>query len=105
MGELVHKQMIDGLLSLAIVWFIGIQYDKMRFYAYHDDPTEIYNRRFALNMFSKRSARSSYSSLAVFMVGVSFQRDNRFGHKSGDCTLKRLSMLLDHTRKSDMLVR
>ncbi|OCA89321.1 hypothetical protein A8F95_21395 [Bacillus wudalianchiensis] len=110
LGEAIPREMIDGLLALVVAWFIGWQYDKMSFYANHDYLTELFTRRLALKKFTKLKEKSAriHSPLAVFMLDVNNFKElnDRFGHKTGDYTLKKLAMLLlDHTQKSDVVAR
>ncbi|MFL0366180.1 GGDEF domain-containing protein [Pseudobacillus sp. 179-B 2D1 NHS] len=110
LGESIPREIVGGLIASIIALFIGWQYDKMNFYANHDHLTELFNRRFALKRFTKLKAKSAriHSSLAVFILDVNNFKElnDRFGHKTGDYTLKKLAMLLlDHTQKSDIVAR
>ncbi|MGG6449172.1 hypothetical protein [Pseudobacillus badius] len=72
LGESIPGKIVGGLLATIIAGFIGWQYDKVNFYANHDHLTELFNRRFALKVFTKLKAKSARinSPLAVLILGV-----------------------------------
>ncbi|MED4531814.1 GGDEF domain-containing protein [Metabacillus fastidiosus] len=106
----LNEQAFDTLISAIIAWFVGKQYDKMRFYAEKDFLTELYNRRFANKFFSKlkKKANSNKLTLGVFMIDInSFKQINdKYGHEAGDEALKLLSgTIRKNIEKSDIAIR
>lgn len=99
------------LVAEAIVaWGLGWHYDKVRFYAQKDSLTLAYNRRFIESVFPKLVARSdrNHSPLAVMLIDVDDLKriNDRFGHKQGDMTIKRVAnIVFERIRSADFVVR
>lgn len=106
----LEEQIIDTIVSVIIAWFVGKQYDKMRFYAEMDFLTKIYNRRFALRIFPKLKYKvdKSNQNLGVFLIDINNFKclNDTYGHIAGDEALKSISNLITRNiRNSDILVR
>ncbi|MED4462485.1 GGDEF domain-containing protein [Metabacillus fastidiosus] len=106
----LNEQAFDTLISAIIAWFVGKQYDKMRFYAEKDFLTELYNRRFTNKFFSKlkKKADSNKLTLGVFMIDINNfkQTNDKYGHETGDKALKLLSETIrKNIEKSDIAIR
>ncbi|MEC2076369.1 GGDEF domain-containing protein [Metabacillus fastidiosus] len=106
----LNEQAFDTLISVIIAWFVGKQYDKMRFYAEKDFLTELYSRRFANKFFSKlkKKADSKKLTLGVFMIDINNfkQINDKYGHEAGDEALKLLSRTIGkNIGKSDIPIR
>lgn len=106
----LREQLFDTLISSIIAWFVGKQYDKMRFHAERDFLTGIYNRRFATKVFPKlkHTANKNKQPLGIFIIDINYfkQINDKYGHGAGDEALKLLSNAINQNiRKSDIAVR
>lgn len=95
---------------LPIIWFLGKQYDKAKFYSEKDILTKLYNRRFVLTFFPKQSAqvnrKNESLALIIFDCNNFKYINDTYGHKKGDMVLKGLASILSHqTRKGDIAAR
>jgi diguanylate cyclase (GGDEF)-like protein len=94
----------------VIGWWLGRKFDHAKFFSEKDALTQVYNRRFVLQVFPKLEARASRNDeeLGVLLLDVDqFKSINdRYGHKKGDQVIRQLSdSLLKTLRKSDILAR
>jgi diguanylate cyclase (GGDEF)-like protein len=108
--EPVKTQGFDSIIAVLIAWFVGSQFEKMRFYAEKDYLTGVYNRRFAEKLFPKLKTKADKNkkTIGVFILDINnFKSINdTYGHKSGDDVLKMLSdSIIKCTRKSDVVIR
>jgi diguanylate cyclase (GGDEF)-like protein len=106
-GRLQPFEVIGDIVSLALTWWCGKQYDKAKYYAERDVLTNVYNRRFALRRFKKWVGQRS-GNLSVLMIDVdNFKNINdTYGHIMGDKVLKQISSILcQHVRKCDVVAR
>ena len=93
-----------------VFWWLGKQYDVVRFYSEKDYLTKIYNRRYIFHKFPKLSALIDRKNekLTLFFIDINnfkMINDNN-GHEVGDEVLKHLSnILVRTTRKSDIVAR
>ncbi|VBB07395.1 nucleotide cyclase [Lucifera butyrica] len=99
-----------GIVCLFIVWFLGKQYDKEKYYAERDALTGLYNRRFIDNVFpmflAQMDRRNAKLSITILDCDNFKAINDHFGHKKGDLVLKGLSTILSAgIRKSDIAVR
>ncbi|MBP3965288.1 GGDEF domain-containing protein [Paenibacillus lignilyticus] len=99
-----------GLPAVVICWWLGSQYDKVRFYAEKDVLTELYNRRFVLQQFPRLLARMDKrnESLRVYLIDVdNFKRINdTYGHDMGDQVLQAIATILSsHTTNKEIIAR
>lgn len=99
-----------GLSILLVFWWLGKQYDRVKFLSENDPLTKIYNRRYVIQTFPKLSVLMDRKDgkLRVFLIDVNnFKMINdHYGHETGDKVLKHLSSLLViTTRKSDIVAR
>jgi diguanylate cyclase (GGDEF)-like protein len=99
-----------GILAILICWWLGSQYDKVKFYAEKDILTEINNRRFVIQIFPRLLVKMGKrnENLTLFLIDVdNFKKINdTFGHEMGDKVLQFISrILLSNTTKKDIVAR
>ena len=99
-----------GLFILLVCWWLGKQYDMVKFLSENDTLTKIYNRRYVIHTFPKLSVLMDRKDkkLILFFIDINnFKRINdNYGHETGDKVLKYLSNLLVMTAsKSDIVAR
>lgn len=105
-----YKFPFISLGILLVFWWLGKQYDTVKFLSENDPLTKIHNRRYIFHIFPKLSAQMDRKSekLIVFFVDINhFKRINDTGgHETGDEVLKHLSHVLKRTaRKRDIVAR
>lgn len=99
-----------GLIFLLVCWWLGKQYDMVKFLSDNDTLTKIYNRRYVFHAFPKLSVLMDRKDekLILFYIDIdNFKMINdHYGHETGDKVLKHLSKLLViTTSKSDIVAR
>jgi diguanylate cyclase (GGDEF)-like protein len=99
-----------GMVIILIFWWLGKQYDTVKFLSEKDFLTKIYNRRYVIHTFPKLSALVDRKNekLSLFLIDVdNFKLINdTHGHETGDTALQRISnILLLSTSKSDIIAR
>jgi diguanylate cyclase (GGDEF)-like protein len=99
-----------GIVCILICWWLGSQYDKVKFYSEKDILTSIHNRRFVLQTFPKFLVRMDKSNekFSLFLIDVDdFKKINdTYGHEMGDKVLQYISnILLSNTTKKDIVAR
>ncbi|TBL70904.1 GGDEF domain-containing protein [Paenibacillus thalictri] len=99
-----------GIIALAICWWMGGQYDKVKFYSEKDVLTGICNRRHVIQIFPKIIERIGKRDgiLNLFLIDVdNFKKINdTYGHETGDKVLQYTSnILLSNTAKTDIVAR
>lgn len=95
-----------GILSL----WLGLQYDRAKYFSEKDTLTGVYNRRFVEFIFPKILAqverKNEHISLSVIDCNDFKPINDIYGHKVGDEVLITLSSLLvGEIRKSDIVAR
>lgn len=96
---------------VAIVsWYLGYLFDRLRFLAFNDHLTKVYNRRYGDRHIPKllQKAELKKENLVIFILDVNNFKglNDTFGHQAGDIALKKLSsVLLKNIRKSDLVIR
>ncbi|MFX3624023.1 MAG: GGDEF domain-containing protein [Ectobacillus sp.] len=98
---------VPTLLELCIGWWIGLQFDKVKFLSERDMLTGVYNRRYVYSLFAKKPKRLQ-QGFTVFLVDVDHFKDvnDIYGHRMGDKVLQSLAYILRrHVRKEDLVVR
>jgi diguanylate cyclase (GGDEF)-like protein len=84
-------------------WWLGEQYDQVKFASHHDALTHAYNRRFLTETFPKMTARADrrQEKLLLFVVDINdFKSINdNFGHTAGDVVLKNIANALLYLKK------
>jgi diguanylate cyclase (GGDEF)-like protein len=95
---------------VAVFWWLGKQYDMVRFHSEKDPLTKIYNRRYIYHRFPKISVLMDRKDekLILFFIDINnFKMINdNGGHEIGDEVLKHLSNLLVRTTsKRDIVAR
>jgi diguanylate cyclase (GGDEF)-like protein len=99
-----------GILAILICWWLGSQYDKVKFYSEKDVLTGIYNRRFVIQTFPRLLVRMDKinGKLRLFFIDVdNFKKINDiYGHEVGDKVLQYISgILLSNTTKKEIVAR
>jgi diguanylate cyclase (GGDEF)-like protein len=99
-----------GIVIILIFWWLGKQYDTVKFLSEKDVLTKIYNRRYVIHTFPKLSGLVDRKDekLSLFFIDVdNFKTINdTYGHEMGDKVLQHLSnLLLRNTRESDIVAR
>ena len=99
-----------GLIILLVFWWLGKQYDMVKFLSENDALTKIYNRRYVIHTFPKLSVLMDRKDekLILFFIDIdNFKMINdNYGHETGDKVLKHLSnLLVITTSKSDIVAR
>ncbi|MGD8191876.1 GGDEF domain-containing protein [Brevibacillus ginsengisoli] len=91
-------------------YWIGKQYDKVKFYSEKDELTGLYNRRFVVRIFEKISLLSERANSRLFVLIIDCNNfkyiNDCYGHLNGDLILTKIAeTLLKSTRKSDITAR
>jgi diguanylate cyclase (GGDEF)-like protein len=99
-----------GIIIILIFWWLGKQYDTVKFLSEKDFLTKIYNRRYVIHTFPKLSVLvdRKKEKLSLFLIDVdNFKMINdTYGHETGDKALQHLSkLLLLNTSKDDIVAR
>jgi diguanylate cyclase (GGDEF)-like protein len=99
-----------GLVALLISWWLGSQYDKVKFYSEKDILTETHNRRFVIQAFPKlleQSNRRNEKIILYLMDVDDFKKINdTHGHEAGDKVLQNIArILVANTTKTDVVAR
>jgi diguanylate cyclase (GGDEF)-like protein len=99
-----------GMFILLIFWWLGKQYDTVKFLSVKDVLTKLYNRRYVIHAFPKLSVLvdRKVEKLSLFLIDLdNFKMINdTYGHERGDKVLQHLSnVLLIITSKSDIVAR
>lgn len=98
-----------GILAILICWWLGSEYDKVKFYSEKDALTEIYNRRFVIQTIPRLLGKMKRNkNLTLFLIDVdNFKKINdTYGHEMGDKVLQYISrILLSNTTKKDIVAR
>jgi diguanylate cyclase (GGDEF)-like protein len=106
----LQKLPFIGFAALLICWWLGSQYDKVKFYSEKDILTGIHNRRFVIQKFPGLLARMGKrnENLSLFLIDVdNFKKINdRYGHEAGDQVLQWISRILtSSTTKREIVAR
>jgi diguanylate cyclase (GGDEF)-like protein len=109
----VHMNMIHVIVAafyLFFGWWLGKQYDKVKYLSEKDLLTESYNRRFVMDIFPKLKSLSDRKAqkLIIFLIDVDdFKSINdQFDHATGDHVLQLISSTLKKVfRDSDYIIR
>lgn len=93
------------LITTILVWWLGKQYDRAKFYSEKDYLTGIYNRRFIDELFPKKisevNRNAGHLSLLLLDCNNFKQINDQYGHKMGDLVLQKISDLIIHCLKED----
>jgi diguanylate cyclase (GGDEF)-like protein len=99
-----------GVFAMAISWWMGGIYDKVRFLSEKDTLTKIYNRRFVKQTFPRMLdlVKRKKENLNLLFIDVNhFKKINDiYGHDVGDKALLYISkVILKNSNKSDIVAR
>ncbi len=104
-------------LQLPLGWYIGKQFDKVKFLnkqlrhmAYHDSLTGLPNRYWLTDHFPSALERSKLHHRELAIIYIDIDRfkfiNDIWGHKAGDEILMQVSKrLVNHVRERDVVVR
>ena len=95
---------------MLVFWWLGKQYDMVKFLSEIDPLTKIYNRRYIFQKFKKFSVLLDRKNekLILFFIDINdFKMINdHYGHETGDEVLKHFSnILVRMTSKKDIVAR
>ena len=95
---------------LFVFWWLGKQYDMVKFLSEIDPLTNVYNRRYLFHTFPKFSVRIDRKDekLILFFIDINHFKmiNDHYGHETGDEVLKQLSnILVRTTSKKDIVAR
>ena len=95
---------------LFVFWWLGKQYDMVKFLSEIDPLTNVYNRRYLFHTFPKFSVRIDRKDekLILFFIDIDHFKmiNDHYGHETGDEVLKQLSnILVRTTSKKDIVAR
>ena len=95
---------------LLVFWWLGKQYDMVKFLSEIDPLTNIYNRRYLFHTFPKLSVLIDRKAekLILFFIDINHFKmiNDHYGHETGDEVLKKLSnILVKTTSKKDIVAR
>ena len=95
---------------MLVFWWLGKQYDMVKFLSEIDPLTKIYNRRHIFQKFKKLSVLLDRKNekLILFFIDINHFKmiNDHYGHETGDEVLKCLSNLLVRTTsKTDIVAR
>ncbi len=95
---------------LLVFWWLGKQYDMVKFLSEIDPLTNIYNRRYLFHIFPKLSVLIDRKDekLILFFIDINHFKmiNDHYGHETGDEVLKQLSnILVRTTSKKDIVAR
>lgn len=98
------------IVTTLILWWLGKQYDRAKFYSEKDYLTGLYNRRFIEEIFPKLissvNKKSEQLSISILDCNDFKQINDTYGHKSGDIILKNIStILINSSKESDIIAR
>ncbi|WP_462410806.1 GGDEF domain-containing protein [Neobacillus sp. Marseille-QA0830] len=108
MFEMVYYFLKDGTVSkmeyvslpimLLIAWWLGHQYDKVKFLSEKDPLTGLYNRRYMDTCFFKMKAYADRSGRNISILFIDINNfkaiNDNWGHKEGDKLIKLLAAQL-----------
>jgi diguanylate cyclase (GGDEF)-like protein len=99
---------IVGFIAMFPFWWLGLQYDKAKFYSEKDGLTACYNRRYIHNILPKLFDKSDshHTELSVTIIDVDdFKRINDgYGHETGDQVLTQIAAILHRISSKDSIV-
>jgi diguanylate cyclase (GGDEF)-like protein len=99
-----------SIFILLICFWLGKQYDMVKFLSEKDSLTKIYNRRYVYHTFPKLSMLIDKrdEKLCLFLIDIDHFKiiNDTYGHQMGDRVLQQLSnILLANTRERDIVAR
>ena len=102
--------LVSGVVQALVSWWLGLQYDRARYFSHKDALTGTYNRRFLSVLFPRLQAKAdrNHSKVSVLMLDADqFKSINDvYGHKVGDAAMKHIAeVLFDEVRHGDFIAR
>lgn len=99
-----------AIVIIPISYWLGKQYDMVKYLSENDSLTKIYNRRYIIHTFPQLSVLvdKKDGKLSLFLIDIDKFKiiNDTYGHEMGDRVLQQLSnILLANTRKSDIVAR
>lgn len=104
---LIIEMTIESIIKHIVQSMDDIKMEKLRYEAYIDSLTSLYNRRYAEQLFEKISEeKSTEYSMAMLDIDDFKGVNDTYGHNVGDIVLKKLAQTLTETlRKTDTVIR
>jgi len=101
---------IIGVVCLAISYWVGKKFDKVKFYSDRDSLTGLYNRRFidenSSDFLTKKYKKNQKLCISILDCNNFKAINDNYGHKKGDMVLQGISaLLLANSKKKDIAVR
>jgi diguanylate cyclase (GGDEF)-like protein len=101
---------ILALICFFTAWWLGKQYDQVKYYSEKDVLTGLYNRRYVYDglpmLLAQVARRNATLSIAILDCNNFKAINDNFGHKKGDLVLQDLSAILATSiRKNDIAAR
>lgn len=108
--DLSFGEIIGDIGYGVLAWYAGRVYDKLKFIAYNDYLTKVYNRRYGNEIIPKliQKAKIKKESVAILCLDVNNFKslNDNYGHQMGDLALQKLSeVLLENVRRNDLVIR
>lgn len=97
-------------LLFPLFWWLGKQYDLLRYVSEKDVLTQVYNRRYVMEKFPQliygTDRRGDTLCLLVIDIDKFKSINDRYGHVAGDQVLQSVALILQKTfRKFDIIAR
>lgn len=119
--EIIHYFLVEGRLYNAIVliavipfaylgWWLGEQYDIVRYASNHDALTDSFNRRHVIGAFPAlaRKMRRKKRRIECYVIDINHFKDinDEAGHSAGDVILRNIAGILRQlSGKGDVVAR
>lgn len=101
---------IFAIIALIVFWWLGWNYDKLEFLSEKDVLTNLYNRRYVIQIFPKllNVVNRKKENLCLFFIDVdNFKMINdTHGHEKGDHVLRCISWIIaENSIRNDLVAR
>ena len=102
--------LVSGVVQALVSWWLGLQYDRARYFSHKDALTGTYNRRFLNVLFPKLQAKADRNDTKVSVLMLDADQfksiNDVYGHKVGDAAMKHIAeVLFDEVRHGDFIAR
>jgi diguanylate cyclase (GGDEF)-like protein len=86
------------VLQVAVIGWLGIQYDNVRYMANRDVPTDVYNRRYTMERLPLilQRAKRGHRPVTILMIDANDLKrvNDTYGHLAGDEGIRQLIRVL-----------
>ena len=102
--------LVSGVVQALVSWWLGLQYDRARYFSHKDALTGTYNRRFLNVLFPKLQAKADRNDTKVSVLMLDADQfksiNDVYGHKVGDGAMQHIAkVLFNHVRNCDFIAR